>query len=219
MTDSPDRQPSATGSPLRTPSAALRAQIEALLFVATHPLSDRKLAELTGVPVDAVRAELDGIAAELANDVRGLQLSVHNHQVELVTKKPFAGLVQRYVTDERTGDLTKPSLETLTIIAYRGPVAKSELELIRGVNCSLILRNLMMRGLVSTVGTVRGEVRYHVTFDFLHHLGLSRVEDLPDYDTLHSHEHLERLLHPEIVPAASPEDDTDAVAVAEGTES
>lgn len=211
MTEPQDRQ---------TPAGTeLRAQIEALLFVAIHPLSDRKLAELTGVPIDAVRAELDSIAAELANDVRGLQLSVHNHQVELVTKKPFAGLVQRYVTDERTGELTKPSLETLTIVAYRGPVAKSELELIRGVNCSLILRNLMMRGLVSTVGTVRGEVRYHVTFDFLHHLGLSRVEDLPDYEKLHSHEHLERLLHPESVPAEPPDATAETVPVSEETAS
>jgi len=56
-------------------------------------------------------------------------------------------LLKILLKDETTGELTKPSIETLTIIAYRGPIAKYELERIRGINCSLILRNLILRGL------------------------------------------------------------------------
>jgi segregation and condensation protein B len=87
--------------------------------------------------------------------------------------------------------LTQPSIETLTIIAYRGPISKAEIEKIRGVNCSLILRNLMIRGLVDfDIDKNNGQELYNVTVDFLQYLGLNTVEDLPDYMRLHQLESL-----------------------------
>jgi segregation and condensation protein B len=93
--------------------------------------------------------------------------------------------------------LTKPGLETLTIVAYRGPITKPELELIRGVNCSLILRNLLMRGLVvQQPGTEGDEVlaQYTASPEFLQYLGFTSVQQLPNFDELHSHQLLEELL-------------------------
>ena len=93
------------------------------------------------------------------------------------------------------GELTRPSIETLTIIAYRGPITKPEIEQIRGVNCSLILRNLLMRGLVEESESVeRLQPVYAISADFLRHLGLHAISDLPDYATLHGDEKISQLL-------------------------
>jgi len=84
-------------------------------------------------------------------------------------------------------------LETLTIIAYRGPISKPIIEQIRGVNCSLILRNLLIRDLIT--GEERdNDVFYSVTPAFLQYLGLNSVKNLPDYEKLHSVENLEQFL-------------------------
>src|SRR3989344_5983048 len=104
----------------------------------------------------------------------------------LATSADTATAVQKFLKDETTGELTRPSLETLTIIAYRGPVTRSDLERIRGVNCSIILRNLMVRGLVEAREDKRQLTTYYtVSFEFLRHLGLPRITELPEYEALH----------------------------------
>ncbi len=86
-------------------------------------------------------------------------------------------------------------METLTIIAYRGPIAKSELEQIRGINCSLILRNLMIKGLIEEErDEKRMNIKYRVSIDFIRYLGINKVEELPDYQKLFNHENLVKLL-------------------------
>jgi len=84
-------------------------------------------------------------------------------------------------------------LETLTIIAYRGPVTRPEMEQIRGVNCSQILRNLLIKGLVE-MEEKNKEPYYSISVDFLKYLGVSNIQELPDYDKLHQHESLEEFL-------------------------
>jgi len=107
-----------------------------------------------------------------------------------------AHVAKDFIKSEQSGELTKPSLETLTIVAYRGPITKAELEQIRGVNCSLIIRNLLIRGLIvgdEEVGN--GQIYYRVTVDFLKYLGLNFAAELPDYARLHSAENLESILN------------------------
>ena len=89
-------------------------------------------------------------------------------------------------------------METLTIIAYRGPITRLELEQIRGVNCSLILRNLMIKGLIEEERDGKRMVSdYRVSLNFTRYLGINKIEDLPDYQKLHSHENLVKLLEKE----------------------
>jgi segregation and condensation protein B len=89
-------------------------------------------------------------------------------------------------------------LETLTIIAYRGPVSRAEIEQIRGVNCAIILRNLLMRGLVENQEDKKKmQTVYNITFDFLQFLGLKEQSELPDYAKLNSSESLEKILSSE----------------------
>lgn len=182
----------------------LRAKLEALLFVASRPLSLKKLSEFVGSDITSVSTALDELGGEYAAAERGFQLQRQSSEVQLVTHPEASKIVADFLKAERTGELSRPSLETLTIIAYRSPITKSELDLIRGVNCSLILRNLMVRGLVSAEDDhAAGVMRYSVTFDFLRHLGVRAASELPDFERLNANEFIDRLLHPEI-PSQNP---------------
>jgi len=117
----------------------------------------------------------------------------HGQEVALVTAPQHTNLVKEFLKKEELGDLTRPQLEALAVIAYRGPISKGELEQIRGVNCSLILRNLQIRGLVEQVGGEKIPA-YQVTIDLIKFLGINNPAALPDYDRLHSPQSLEDLL-------------------------
>ena len=104
-------------------------------------------------------------------------------------------MVQEFIKDETSGELTRPSLEALTVIAYRGPVSKIDLDRIRGVNCALILRNLMLRGLVEAKNDKKkSETYYNITLDFIRFLGISDIKELPDYERLSKDDTIDRVL-------------------------
>ncbi|MFH1088301.1 MAG: SMC-Scp complex subunit ScpB [Patescibacteria group bacterium] len=183
----------------------IKSKIEALLFTSTNPISLKKLAKLTEADQEAVSKNIDELANDYHDQSRGIHLVRHAQSVQLVTKPELSKLVAQFFKDQQKEELTKPSLETLTIVAYRGPVSKAELDTIRGVNCSLILRNLLIKGLIESVDEAKSmTIKYQVTFDFLRYLGLSGPEQLPDYDTLHNEEHVEKLLQPKGSPTEKP---------------
>lgn len=169
--------------------------VESILFIAARPLTLQKLAEITGRPKDDVASALEALMEKYKNDTGGLQLNHLGQSYQLATVREVGQVVQNFLEEEEKKELSKPSLETLTIIAYRGPVTKAELEMIRGVHCGLIIRNLLIRGLIETPpATPSGELRYQVTFDFLHYLGLREPAELPDYVSLNADEHMKKLL-------------------------
>ncbi len=189
--------------------ASLERKLESLLFVSSKPLSIRQLAKLTESEPDAVRAAVGRIRERLGSDDHGIVLTEAGDTVQLATHPETGKLLERYLQEEEFGELTKPALETLTIVAYRGPIAKADLDTLRGVNCALILRNLLVRGLVSAQGeTKKSTTAYTVSHEFLRHLGVNRVEELPDFDSLAKDPTVDALLHPEAVvePAASVEE-------------
>jgi segregation and condensation protein B len=174
----------------------LQRKIETLLFLAGRPLSVRKLGELTEAKKDEVIVASEQLVKEYEDRKGGLLIQKAADSYQMVSHPDVRKLAQTYAKEEVSGELTKPSLETLTIVAYRGPVSKAELEQIRGVNCSLILRNLLIRGLVeASYDKTRAVTLYDVTHDFVRFLGLAEVEELPDYAKLHDHETLLKLLN------------------------
>ncbi|NLZ74855.1 SMC-Scp complex subunit ScpB [Candidatus Falkowbacteria bacterium] len=168
---------------------SLQSQIESLLFVAIKPLSVKNLADLLKVKTKAVEEALESLSAEYKNKERGLTLIKNNNQYQLTTAPENAALVQEFLKDETSGELSPASLEALSVIAYRGPIIKAELEKIRGVNCSLIIRNLLLRGLIEEkYNKTEDENYYTVTHDFIRFLGLNDVSELPDYAKLRAAE-------------------------------
>jgi segregation and condensation protein B len=179
---------------------SLKTKIESLLFVALKPLSAQKIAELLAAESDEVGRTLNELKDELNKNERGIQLMQLGSKYSFSTAPANAKIIRDYLQDEQTGELTRPALETLTIIAYRGPITKADLDVIRGVNCALILRNLMIKGLIeSTEDKAKMTHYYQVTFDFLKFLGLSEVKELPDFAKLNEDENLQKLLHPELL--------------------
>lgn len=180
------------------PRPELSRLLESVLFVSSKPLPVRTLARLLEAKPEEVRSALGALRERLSGDDHGLVLQEAGDTVQLMTHPDAGVLLTRYLHEEEFGELTKPALETLTIIAYRGPVSKADLDTLRGVNCALILRNLRIRGLVTAHGepTIR-TTTYTVAHEFLRHLGVGKVDELPDYAALHADPAVDALLHPE----------------------
>ncbi len=160
--------------------------IEAILFVYGEPMEIKKIAKLLRVNEDGVKTALESLAKNLESEDRGLKLIFSGNQVQLATKPEFSPLLEDFIKEEFREQLTPAALETLSLIAYLGPLPKSQLDYYRGVNSAFILRSLLIRGLVErSPDSQKGNVYlYRASFDLLKYLGISKVEDLPEYEKL-----------------------------------
>lgn len=175
----------------------LRSKLESLLFITPRPLTVKRLAELAGADVPAVEIEVAALTAHYNSEESGVHLLRHGDTIQFVSSPLNSKLVTEFIKEEQAGELTRPALETLTIVAYRGPISKIQLDTIRGVNCALILRNLMIKGLVEAKQhKEKRQASYQVTMDFVRFLGLNHISELPDYEQLNRDENLEQLLNP-----------------------
>ena len=175
----------------------LASTIESLLFVSSQPVSVSQLKKLTGAKKADIDAALKGLAEAYEEKKHsGILLMVSGDRYQLVSHPDNAKAVKVFLKSDVTGELTDPALETLAIVAYRGPITKPELEQIRGVNCGLILRNLLIRGLIERIPSASKQLlpKYLVTHEFIRFLGVSSVEALPEYETLSKHETLDEVL-------------------------
>jgi len=163
-------------------SMNLSKQIEAVLFWKAEPVNIGKLAELLGSDVATVRSALVELETMLAG--RGLTLVQTPDEVMLGTSKDMSTLIEKLTKDELSRDLGKAGLETLSVILYQGPITRAEIDYIRGVNSQFIIRNLLIRGLVERVENPKDarSFLYKITLDTLSLLGISKIEELPEYE-------------------------------------
>ncbi|HBH46012.1 MAG: SMC-Scp complex subunit ScpB [Candidatus Jacksonbacteria bacterium RIFOXYC2_FULL_44_29] len=166
-----------------SPSTSLSSLLESLLFSAGRALTYKELAKITKSDEPTIRQEIEQLQNDYKNFERGVRLTTNNSHVELTTTPENFSLVQELIAFERES-LTQAQLETLTILAYNGPLTKAELEDIRGVNCSQILKNLKISDLIDEA-THERLARYQVSTKFLKALGLTRPQELPDYQAFH----------------------------------
>ncbi len=167
---------------LTPPTITLAALCEALLFIAAAPLSVSELAKAADVAAEEIVAALDELAASLQAHGRGLRLQFHDGRYALTSAPPAARVVARLLGLSRTERLSAAALETLAIVAYRGPVTRGEIEAIRGVDSSGVTQTLVARELLEAVGrrtTVGQPIEYAVTTGFLRHFGLASLAELP----------------------------------------
>lgn len=165
----------------------VKTHIEALLFASHHPLSIKRLVLLTESSPKQVEECVQELKEKYHQDSSGVVLLSLGGRFQLATHPSTSELIRSYLKEEISAELTKPQLETLSIVAYHGPLSKEDLEQIRGVNCSIILRNLLIRGLVETRGAnEKGEKLYLMTMDCMRSLGVGSVSDLPEYERLHA---------------------------------
>lgn len=161
----------------------LPAIIEAVLFVSGEPVSVARLASVIGTVSKAeVEGALKALQEQLAHDSRGIQLVKVAGGYRLVTKPDYAPWMKRLDKAKAAQKLSRSALESLAIIAYKQPLVRAEIEEIRGVETSGVLRTLLERKLVRIVGRkeVPGRpIMYGTTKYFLEHFGLEDLSQLP----------------------------------------
>ncbi len=156
--------------------------LEALLFVSPEPVPLTRLATVIGTAKSEVEQALKVLGDELAQDGRGIQLVKLAGGYRLVTKSDYAPWLKRLDKAKAAQKLSRSALESLAIIAYKQPLVRAEIEEIRGVETSGVLRTLLERKLVRIVGRkeVPGRpIMYGTTKFFLEHFGLQDLTQLP----------------------------------------
>jgi segregation and condensation protein B len=159
----------------------LESKIEAVLFWKGEPVSRKKLADILKVTPEEINEAIEKLKQNLSG--RGIVLQEKENEVTLGTTPELSTLFEDLQKEELNRDLSKASLETLSIILYKNGANRAEIDYIRGVNSSFTLRALSVRGLVEKVLDTKDNRRYMYkpSFELLSYMGVKSVEELPDY--------------------------------------
>ncbi len=172
------------------------APLEAMLFVSGEAMTRESLKKILSVSAEELTQVLEVYRADLAVR-RGVLVLIEDAKlVRLGVAAEYTGYLETLAKGELQESLSKAALEVLALVAYLAPVARADIDVIRGVNSSFSLRNLSLRGLVHRSGNprdARGYV-YEPSIDFLTTLGLGHIEELPSYEALRNDERLQRLV-------------------------
>jgi len=163
---------------------ALKTIVEAILFAMDEPTSPDSLAEAAGegVTAEAVRAVVGELNTEYAAAGRAFSIEEIAGGFQLLSRPEFNRYLKKLLRARNEARYTQAALESLSIIAYKQPITRAEIEDIRGVACGEILRTLLEKGLVRVAGRsehVGRPLLYGTTKKFLTSFGLSSVKDLP----------------------------------------
>jgi segregation and condensation protein B len=160
-----------------------RAALEAIIYAADDPATVEQLADALGEEKLAVQASLDELEASYASEERGVEVRQVAGGYKMYTKPQHHDLVRRFIKSLRPPlRLTMPALETLAVIAYKQPVTAPEIQEIRGVNTSGVLKTLLDKRLITTAGrkeVIGRPILYRTSKEFLMRFGLSDLQELP----------------------------------------
>lgn len=169
----------------------LEQRVEALLFASERSLSETKMKTVLGIEdedaTNQIKKAIDSLNKSYDGDSRAFRIERIAGGYRVMTREELAPLVSRLHEQRQQQKLSQAALETLSIIAYRQPVMRAEIEVIRGVACGEVLRGLMDRRLVKIVGRAEELGRpmlYGTTKDFLTIFGLANLKDLPEVQGL-----------------------------------
>lgn len=159
----------------------LESRIEAILFFKNEPVALTELSRILKVPLENVQTTINKLQTEY--DKRGIVLVTNGDEVSLGTNPEQSALIEQMQKEEFSRELGRAGLETLVIVLYKGPVARREIDYIRGVNSGFTLRTLLVRGLVERSESGGRSYIYQPTLKLLEHLGIRRKEELPEFET------------------------------------
>lgn len=160
----------------------LESKIEGLLFYKGESVEIKKLAEILKVSIEEIEEGLKKLEEKLSS--RGLVLVRKENSVVLGISGELGSLIEEMRKEELSKELTKSSLETLSIIIYKNGATRGEIDYIRGVNSSFILRNLLIRGLIEKTVDQKDSRRfiYKPTIETLSFMGVTSIENMPNYE-------------------------------------
>lgn len=160
----------------------IEKKIEAILFWKGEPVSLKKLQDILKVSKEEIAGAVLKLKENLAN--RGIALMEKGDEITLGTIPELSSLIETLQKEELNKDLSKASLETLSIVLYKNGASRAEIDYVRGVNSSFILRALSVRGLVEKITDPKDNRRYiyKPSFELLSFMGIKSVEELPEYN-------------------------------------
>ena len=161
----------------------LEQKIEAILFFKGEPVSFKKLTDTLKLPEQEIKDAIFNLKENLQN--RGIILLEKDHEITLGTAPELSEMIENLQKEELSKDLSKATLETLSIVLYKNGATRAEIDYIRGVNSTFSLRALSVRGLVEKIQDPSDNRRfiYKPTFELLSFMGVTKVEELPEYET------------------------------------
>ena len=170
------------------------AKIEALLFVSSGLVSENQLAKTLDLTKGEIASELNTLEKFYKENARGLRLMRMKNKVQLTTTPEINEMVEEFLGLETTSTLSQAALEALAIVAYKQPVTRPEVDVIRGVNSDGVLRTLLSKGLIEELGraeTPGRPIYYGTSAEFLQYFGLETLDALPfiDFDALEEENH------------------------------
>ncbi len=157
------------------------------MFTAGDPVDEKKIQTFLRLTKKQWNDVKDSLVERYGQENSGLQIIQKGSKIQLVTKPGLSESIAKFLGKTLGNEeLSRATLETLAVVAYRGPVTRAQVEYIRGVNCSFALRTLALRGIIDRKDNPLDSrsYLYEVSFDFLKNLGLKSVEELKDYDKL-----------------------------------
>ena len=166
---------------LPTPSTV--QLVESLLFIAGESVTVAQLAQALELPADAVEAALERLAAACAT--RGVRVQRQDENIQLVSAPESAAVIERFLGGQPPARLSAAAVEALAIIAYRQPITRAQVDAMRGVDSSGVIRALLGRDLIAESGrleTVGRPILYATTPEFLRQFGLANLAELPPLD-------------------------------------
>lgn len=165
-------------------SKNLEIKIEAILFFKGEPVSLKKIAETLKISKEEVNEAILILKNNLTG--RGIVLIEKDNKITLGTAPEFSNLIEHLQKEELNKELSKASLETLSIILYKNGASRSLINYIRGVNSSFTLRALSVRGLIVKNIDKKDHRRYiyKPSFELLSFMGVKTIEELPDYEEI-----------------------------------
>lgn len=173
----------------------LTTSIESMLFASAKPTSLSLIKKTLAISDEVMREAIDDIHKRFNTEESGIHLIEHDNKLQFVSNPNQSEVLSNFLKQEVAGELTRPQLETLTIIAYRGPITKPEIEQIRGINCSIIIRNLLMRALIEEKeDKEKLQPIYTISLRLLRHLGITNLNQLPDYQALHDNQKITEMI-------------------------
>lgn len=159
----------------------LSKDLEAILFWKGEPVTIKKLSQILGKTEEEISLALKELKEKLEH--RGVNLITKDDEVTLGTSKDTSELIEKLRKDELVRDLGRAGLETLSIIIYKSPLSRAEIDYIRGVQSTFIIRNLMIRGLIEKIPNPKDQrsFLYRPSFDLLSFLGVTKIEEMPEF--------------------------------------
>ncbi len=158
--------------------------IEAILFAAGNSVAISDIAEKLEVMPSTVQRSVDELKERYGED-GGIRLLEFNKKVQLATNPAYKEQVASVLNTIREKELTRVALECLAIVAYKQPITRTEIELMRGCNSDYGVTVLLQKELIYACGkknTIGHPVLYATTDNFLKHFNLGSIEELPDYE-------------------------------------